>query len=79
MATPTTTDTLVNLVDLAIGTVQVTSSIIQNFDIDAFVHTTVRSQCITLQMIYAAQTADSTLTANRPPVSIQGTTAGGYS
>ena len=66
------------LVDTGIGPVSVTNSEIENYDIDDFVHSTVRSQCITLQLINAIQVADPALAKNRPPLNLNGHTIGGF-
>jgi hypothetical protein len=76
MATVVSTTT--SLVDSGIGPLSVTNSLQSNFDIDDFVHTTVRSQCIQLQLINAIQTADPTLAAERPPLNINNNIIGGY-
>ena len=71
-------DTVSNLVDTAIGPVAVTISTVQGFDIDDYVHSTVRAQGIKLQIMQAARTADPRLAKNRPPIDLDGVTLGGY-
>jgi hypothetical protein len=68
----------VGIADTGIGPVSVTVSIMNNFDIDDFVHSVVRAQCIQLQLINAIQTADPSLATNRPPLNINGNVIGGY-
>lgn len=67
-----------NLVDTAIGPVSVTNMLVNNFDIDDFVHTTVISQCIKLQLINAIQTASPSLAKGRPPLKIDNNIIGGF-
>jgi len=67
-----------SLVDTGIGPVSVTSAVVNNFDIDDFVHATVRAQCIKLQLINAIQVADPTLAKDRPPLNIDNNIIGGY-
>ena len=74
----TTVISATNLVDSAIGPVSVTVAELNNFDIDDFVHTTVRAECIKLQLINKIQTADPSLATDRPPVTIDGNTIGGF-
>jgi len=76
MANIVTTTT--SLVDTGIGPVSVINSVVDNFDIDDFVHSTVRAQCIKLQLINAIQTADPTLATNRPPLNLDNNTIGGF-
>lgn len=68
----------VGIADSGIGPLSVTVSTVENFDIDDFVHSVVRAQCITLQLVNAIQQANPTLAADRPPLNINGNTIGGY-
>jgi len=68
----------VSLVDTAIGPVSVTDTVVENFDIDDFVHSIVRAQCIKLQLINAINRADTRLAKNRPPLNIDGNVVGGF-
>ena len=67
-----------NLVDTAIGPVAVVNIFTTNYDIDDFVHSTVRSQGIKLQLINKVQTADPRLAKDRPPVNLDGNVIGGF-
>jgi len=71
-------ETTLNLIDTAIGPVGVKEDILVDFDIDDFVHDTIRSQGIFLQLINRVKTADSRFAANRFPVSVGGESVGGY-
>jgi hypothetical protein len=66
------------LVDSGIGPVAVTQAILDNFDLDDFIHSITISQCIQLQLVNAIQAADQTLAEGRPPLSINGNIIGGY-
>lgn len=71
-------DSTLNLIDTAIGPVGVKEDTLVNFDIDDFVHNTVRSQAIFLQLLNKIRTADSELAENRFPVSLGGESVGGF-
>lgn len=66
------------LVDSAIGPLQVRSSEAVAYDIDDYVHTTLRSQALKLQLMRYAATANKTLAKNRMPINIEGISLGGY-
>ena len=67
-----------HLVDSAIGPLAVTEKELTGFDIDDYVHTTVRSQAILLRMKEKAGTADPAFAADRPPVDIEDVSVGGF-
>lgn len=66
------------VVDTAIGAVNVTKSVVSGFDVDDFVTSTVVSLCRSIQMYNTASSADPQFTQNRRIVSIGGVTVGGY-
>ena len=66
------------VVDTAIGAINVQKSVVTGFDVDDFVTSTVVSLCRTLQMYNTASTADTQFTQNRRIVSVGGVTVGGY-
>lgn len=74
----TISNTVTNLVDSAIGPLSVTESTVDNFDIDDFVHSVTRAQCLQLQMINAIQVVDTNFTSNRPPLNLGGYNVGGF-
>jgi hypothetical protein len=67
-----------NLIDSAIGPVTLAASTLSDFDIDDYVHTTVRSQAIKNTVVYQASVADPRLADNRTPVDLEGITLGGF-
>lgn len=76
---PATTEVVsTNLVDSAIGSINVTISTVTGFDIDDYVSTTVQSLAISIKMFNLAQSVSSQGAATRRKVSIAGATVGGY-
>lgn len=72
------TETSTHLIDTAVGPLSVTDSTFVRFDVDDFVHSTVRAQAIKLRMMIAASQANSKLAKDRPPVDLDGVTVGGF-
>jgi hypothetical protein len=72
------TETSTHLIDTAIGPLSVTDSTYLRFDIDDFVHSTVRAQAIKLRVIFSTAQANPKLAKDRPPVDIEGVTVGGF-
>lgn len=71
-------DSTTFLTDTAIGPFATTITTLEGYDIDDFVHTTVKSQGIRLQLLYRVINADTRLTDNRPRVEVDGISVGGY-
>lgn len=67
-----------NLVDSAIGAINITISNVTGFDIDDYVSTTVQSTAISIKMFNLAQSVNSQAAKGRRAVSIGGATVGGY-
>lgn len=67
-----------SLADSAIGPLAVQSQTVAEFDVDDFTHSTVRAQALLLQTKNAAANADPSLAKDRPPVNLEGITAGGF-
>lgn len=67
-----------NLVDSAIGPLAVTETEVAGFDIDDYVHTTVRAQALLLRMKERASTADPVFAKDRDPVDIEDVSVGGF-
>jgi hypothetical protein len=66
------------LVDSAIGAINVQNSLIVGYDIDDFVTSTVKSLAVTIQIYNKASNVNPKFTTNRRIVSIAGVTVGGY-
>ena len=66
------------LIDSAIGALSVRQTVLMGYDIDDLVHDQTRALAIQLQIKNKVGTVNPTLAANRPPISIEGSTAGGY-
>lgn len=71
-------ETSSNLIDTAIGPVTHTASLVSDFDIDDYVHTTVRAQGIKMMLVRKASTSDARLAAGRTPVEINDVSVGGF-
>lgn len=67
-----------NLVDSAVGAINVTISTVTGFDIDDYVSTTVQSLAISIKLFNLAQSVNAQAAAERRKVSIAGATVGGY-
>lgn len=77
MATSQTVQTN-QVVDTAIGAVNVQNSLVVGYDIDDFVQSTVQSIAVSIKMFNTASTVNQKFTKNRRIVSIGGVTVGGY-
>lgn len=66
------------IVDSAIGPINVIIQNVTGFDVDDYVTTTVQSIAITIQMYNLANNVNTKFTQNRRKVSIAGVTVGGY-
>lgn len=66
------------VVDTAIGAINVQNSSVVGYDVDDFVTSMVVSIATTLQMYNKVTTVDTKFTNNRRVVSVGGVTVGGY-
>ena len=66
------------LVDTAVGPINVQYATVTGFDIDDFVTSQVQSMAIAVQLYNLATSVNTQFTANRRVVSIGGATVGGY-
>lgn len=68
-----------HLIDSAIGPLAVTTSTVEGFDIDDYVHSTVRDMAFRLQVQRIARQVNPQLAKNRMPVTLDdGTIVGGF-
>lgn len=66
------------LVDSAVGPLQVNLKEVAAFDIDDYVHMTLRSEAMRVQLKRRALSVNTKLAANRPPINIEEASAGGF-
>ena len=71
-------DQKISMLDSAIGPIQVTSEVYNNFDVDDFVSFTVKGKAEYLIAINKLQYVNPIYTAGRPPVRLNGTSVGGF-